>query len=76
MSGAQAGDETVAASSVPTMQQIGFALGAALAGLAANVSGLAHEAAGAGMAQAAVWVPASFVVPAVLACLASLRLRR
>lgn len=76
MSGAQAGDETVAASSVPTMQQIGFALGAALAGLAANVSGLAHEAAGEGMAQAAVWVPASFVVPAVLACLASLRLRR
>jgi MFS family permease len=76
MSGARAGDETVAASSVPTMQQIGFALGAALAGLAANVSGLAHEAAGEGMAQAAFWVPASFVVPAVLACLASLRLRR
>src|SRR5262249_11943826 len=40
MEGAKAGDETVAASSVPTVQQMGFALGAALAGLVANASGL------------------------------------
>lgn len=75
MSGARAGDETVAASSVPTVQQMGIALGAALAGLVANASGLANEAASDGMARAAFWVPASFVVPAVLACLAKLRLR-
>ena len=30
---AKAGDETVAASSVPTVQQIGFGLGAAITGL-------------------------------------------
>ena len=30
MGGAKAGDEAVAASSVPTVQQMGFALGAAL----------------------------------------------
>lgn len=76
MRGAQSGDETVAASSVPTVQQMGFALGAALAGLAANASGLGSEAAGEHTAEAAFWVPASFVLPAALACLASLRLNR
>ena len=76
MSSAKAGDEMIAASSVPTVQQMGFALGAALAGLVANTSGLSGGIAGEGMVQASFWVPASFVVPAALACLASLRLRR
>jgi MFS family permease len=80
MSSAKAGDEMIAASSVPTVQQMGFALGAALAGLVANTSGLSASGlsegiAGEGMVQASFWVPASFVVPAALACLASLRLR-
>jgi predicted MFS family arabinose efflux permease len=75
MAGAKAGDEAVAASSVPTIQQMGFALGAALAGLAANASGLSAGTADAGMVQAAFWVPASFVVSAALALLAGLRLR-
>jgi predicted MFS family arabinose efflux permease len=74
MSGAKAGDEVVAASSVPTVQQTGFALGAALAGVVANASGSAGIADD-GMMQMAFWVPASFVVPAAIACLASLRLR-
>lgn len=76
MSGARPGDETVAASSVPTVQQMGFALGAALAGLAANASGLADAVTDQGLRDAAFWVPASFVLPAALACLASLRLSR
>jgi MFS family permease len=71
MSGAKAGDEAVAASSVPTVQQMGVALGAALAGLAANASGFTDGAA----TEAAFWVPASFIAPAVVACAASLRLR-
>ena len=75
MAGAKAGDEAVAASSVPTIQQMGFALGAALAGLAANASGLSAGTADAGMVRAAFWVPASFVVSAALALLAGLRLR-
>jgi MFS family permease len=74
MAGAKAGDETVAASAIPTVQQIGFALGAALAGLVANASGLTGAISDAGMMRAAFWVPASFVVPAVLAVFASLRL--
>jgi predicted MFS family arabinose efflux permease len=75
MSGARAGDEVVAASSVPTVQQTGFALGAALAGVVANASGFSARVADDSMMQVAFWVPASFVVPAAFACLASLRLR-
>ncbi len=74
MSGAKAGDEVVAASSVPTVQQTGFALGAALAGVVANASGFSAGVADDSMMQVAFWVPASFVVPAAIACLASLRL--
>ena len=76
MEGATAGNEVVAASSVPTVQQMGVAFGAALAGLVANTSGLATAAPDAGMARAAFWVPASFVASALLAFLAGLRLYR
>ena len=41
MSGARKGEEAVAAAAVPTIQQMGFALGAALSGLAANAAGFA-----------------------------------
>jgi len=51
-------------------------LGAALAGLAANVSGFSADVGSAGVAAAAFWVPTSFVVFAAAACLASLRLHR
>ena len=70
MSGARKGDETAAASSVATVQQLGFAIGAAVAGLVANASGLGHD-----VAAAAFWVPLSFVVAAAAAFLAALRLR-
>ncbi len=76
MSGAKRGEETIAASSVPTIQQMGFALGASLAGLVANTAGLSTGITDEGMASVAFWVPAAFVIPAVLACAASLRLRR
>jgi hypothetical protein len=69
-------DEVIAASSVPIIQQMGFALGAALAGLVVNSSGLSIGVASEGMEQAVFWVPASFVVPAALAYLVSLRLQR
>ena len=75
MDGAKAGNETVAASSVATVQQMGFALGAAIAGLVANTSGLSAAIADEGMVRAASWVPASFIVSAILAVLMGLRLR-
>jgi MFS family permease len=74
MGGAKTGEEAIAASSVPTVQQMGFALGAAFAGLVANTSGLTAGIADEGMVRAAFWVPASYVVSAILACLAGLRL--
>ena len=68
MSGARKGEEAVAAASVPTVQQMGFALGAALSGLAANSAGFAvglpHEA----MAHVAFVVPVCFAVSAALGC--------
>lgn len=69
MSSARPGEEAVAASSVVPVQQMGFALGSALAGLAANASGFAS----ADFAQAAFWVPVVFVVPALLAVAVALR---
>jgi hypothetical protein len=66
----------VGASAVSTVMQMGFALGAALAGLVANASGLAAGLVDEGMQRAAFWVPASFVVSAILAFLAGLRLCR
>lgn len=58
------------------VQQMGFAFGAALAGLSANLSGLAAGATPEGIANAAFWVPASFAIPAALGCLVSFRLCR
>jgi predicted MFS family arabinose efflux permease len=75
MSSAQPGDETIAASSIPMIQQLGFALGASFAGLVASSSGLTGGTADGDMRQAAFGIPASFVVPAGLACAACMRLR-
>jgi MFS family permease len=74
MSGARAGDEAVAASSVPTVQQMGFALGAALSGLAANAAGFAVDLPHAAMADVAFVVPVLFAVSAGVGCLVALRL--
>ena len=75
MNSAKAGNEVVAASSVPTVQQMGFAFGAAIAGVIANASGLSAAIPDEGMARTAFWVPASFAVSAILAFLTGLRLR-
>jgi MFS family permease len=74
MTGAREGEGAVAASSVATVQQMGFALGAALSGLSANVSGLSAGLGHADLANAAFWVPASFMLAAAAAFLASVRL--
>jgi len=76
MSGARKGEEDVAASSVATVQQTGFALGAAVAGLVANASGLSAGLDRAGVAAAALWVPACFVLAALLAAILGARLAR
>jgi len=73
MSGAKDSEETVAAASLATVQQAGIALGAAIAGLVANASGI-----GAGLhldsiRRAAFWVPLVFVAAPVVACALCIR---
>ena len=74
MSGARKGEEAVAAASVPTTQQMGFALGAALSGLAANAAGFATGLPREAMAEIAFTVPVSLAVSAALGVLVALRM--
>jgi hypothetical protein len=76
MSGARKGEETVTASSVPTVQQMGFAVGAALSGLAANAAGFAVGLPRETMVDVAFFVPACFAAAAAIGCLAALALNR
>jgi MFS family permease len=76
MSGARKGEEAVAAAAVPTTQQMGFALGAALSGLAANAAGFAVDLPREVMAEVAFIVPVSLAASAALGALVALRLNR
>lgn len=76
MTGARAGEENVAASSIATVQQAGFALGAALAGMVANAAGLSAGLNKVDIANAALWVPMSFVIAALAATIMGRRLAR
>ena len=74
MSGAKSGEETVAAASVATVQQVGIAFGAATAGLIANVSGLVDGLHGDSLRRAAFWVPMLFVAAPLAAGTVGMRL--
>jgi len=74
MTSARRGEEDIAASSVATVQQAGFALGAAVAGLVANTAGFSLGGDPTGTVLAAFWVPASFVSAAAVAAIMGLRL--
>jgi MFS family permease len=76
MRGAREGEGTIGATAVATVQQMGFALGGAIAGLSANSSGLTTTLEQAGVLNAAFWTTAVFVVPAALAAMVSVRLVR
>jgi hypothetical protein len=73
MGGALPEEGTIAASAMPTVQQIGLALGGAAAGLVANMAGISGGDL-AGIAQAAFWVTASFTCAAIVAGVMGLRL--
>ena len=74
MGGAKAGEGDLAASAVATVQQTGFALGAAAAGIVATLAGLSRGLTMPGVASAAFWVPAAFVPVAVIAAIVGGRL--
>jgi predicted MFS family arabinose efflux permease len=71
MAAARAGEEALTASAIPTIQSLGIAFGAAVAGLVANAAGLALGISPATVASAAIWVYLlSVVPPAAMAVLA------
>ncbi len=65
-----------AASSLPTMQLLGYALGAAACGIVANLAGLAADAPRPVLERAAFWVFAALVPLALVGCGAAWRLSR
>ena len=60
-------EQPLAVASPETMQRIGYAVGAAAVGIAANLSGLAAGISGAAAKSAAFWVFAAFVPVLILA---------
>jgi MFS family permease len=76
MLGCREGEGNTAATAVATVQQVGLAFGSAAAGLVANATGFATALVADEIRQAALWVPASFVVVACAASIAGLRLNR
>ncbi len=68
---ARPGESILTASSIPTIQSLGIAFGAAIAGLVANTAGLATDISLATITAAATWVyELGIIAPALLAILA------
>jgi len=76
MQGARTGEEDIAASSVATVQQGGLAIGAALAGVVANMAGFSGGLSPETAASAAFWVPLSFLPLAALGAVMAVNLAR
>ena len=74
MSGAKGGEENIAAASAATVQQAGIALGAAIAGLVANASGLDNGLDPRSVLRASLWVPLALVAAPLAACAIGVRL--
>jgi len=73
---APAEEQTIASAAVPTMQRIGYAVGAALAGIIANASGFSaglNRDAAAGVAH---WLFLAFIPLALLGVVAALWIAR
>jgi MFS family permease len=70
---AKDGERTIASGAVPTMQRIGYAVGAATTGIVANAAGfeggLTRETAG----HVAAWVFLAFIPLALVGCAAAIR---
>ena len=71
-----AGERERGASSLPTIQLLGYALGAAASGIVANLSGLAADVSRGAVELAAFWEFAAFVPLAALGVAAAWRLSR
>jgi MFS family permease len=68
-------ERTIASSAVPTLQRIGYAVGAALCGIIANAIGFSQGLSGATAANVAAWLFLAFVPVGLIGCVAAWRLR-
>lgn len=75
MSGAKGGEENIAAASAATVQQAGIALGAAMAGLVANASGLNNGLDPDSVLRASLLVPFALVAAPLAASAIGVRLK-
>jgi MFS family permease len=66
-------ERTVASSAVPTMQRLGYAVGAAIAGIIANAAGFSRGLNPETAASAAAWLFIAFLPLAVVGCVAGWR---
>ncbi len=73
VSAAAPAERTVASSAVPTMQRLGYAVGAAIAGIIANAAGFSKGLSPETAAGAASWLFVAFLPLAVLGCVAGWR---
>jgi len=67
-------ERTIAASAVPTMQRIGYAVGAAATGIIANASGFSEGLSAETSAGVASWLFIAFVPLGILGCIAAIRI--
>ena len=70
---ARPGEGALTAAALPTLQSLGFAFGAAIAGLVANTAGLARGMSRATVASAATWLYGLSIVGPVLILVCTLR---
>ncbi|TMJ42774.1 MAG: MFS transporter [Alphaproteobacteria bacterium] len=63
-------ERTIASSAVPTMQRLGYAVGAAIAGIIANAGGFSHGVSAETAAGAASWLFVAFLPLAAIGCFA------
>jgi hypothetical protein len=61
-------ERTIASSAVPTMQRLGYAVGAAIAGIIANAAGFSRGLNAETAAGAASWLFVAFLPLAALGC--------
>ncbi|TGQ51199.1 MFS transporter [Mesorhizobium sp. M1C.F.Ca.ET.193.01.1.1] len=71
---ARDGEQTIASAAVPTMQRIGYAVGAALAGIVANASGFSEGLNREAAADVAGWLFLAFVPLGIVGCIGALRI--
>ena len=69
-------ESTIASSAIPTMQRIGYAVGAALCGIIANASGFSQGLSPETAEGVARWLFLAFLPIAALGCVAAVRLSR